>query len=483
VRVGVGGLMHETNTFALGTTVTADFEAYQFAIGESLYGFRGTKTELGGFLDGCEELGWDVVPSLYAVALPGGLVDHDVFEALLDRMAGELSAAARPDGVLLALHGAMVTTRNSDADGEVLARIAALLGPDVPIVATVDFHANSTDAMTSQVDALIGYDTYPHVDMYQRGREAVSVLADVLRRGARRTVVHRKVGLITPPQAQYSDAEPVRSIMARVHAVEAAEGVSVTVTPGFPYADIDSLGLSVVASSGDPLCAQQVADQVAADVNAHGDEFDYTTFSVAEAVDRALRAEGPVALVDSADNVGGGAPGDGTAILAEWLARGGSGLVVSLTDEQAVRACFEAGVGSMAQLLVGGKTDDRHGPPVEVSGAVRMLADGRYVHRGSYATGITTHMGRTAVLEAFGNTVVLTEKRVMPFDAQQWLSLGISPAYCHAFVVKSAIAWRAAYGEYPREVIDVDAPGICTGNLGRLELSGKRSSMFRPKPS
>jgi microcystin degradation protein MlrC len=110
-----------------------------------------------------------------------------------------------------------------------------------------------------------------------------------------------------------------------------------------------------------------------------------------------------------------------------------------------------------------------------------MLADGRYVHRGRYATGITTHMGRTAVVEAFGNTLVLTEKRVMPFDAQQWLSLGISPAYCRAFVVKSAIAWRAAYGVYPREVIDVDAPGICTGNLQRLELSGKRSLMVRPK--
>jgi microcystin degradation protein MlrC len=481
MRVAVGGLMHETNTFSRGTTGLADFEAYQFAVGDQLFGFRGTKTELGGFLDGCQELGWEVVPSLYAVALPGALVDHDVFEALVDRLAGALSGKAKLDGVLLALHGAMVTTRSSDADGELLTRVAAFLGAGLPIVATVDFHANTTDAMTGHVDALIGYDTYPHVDMYQRGREAVTVLADVLRGGARRTVAHRKVGLITPPQAQYSDAEPIRSIIERVHAIEATEGLSITVTPGFPYADIDSLGLSVVASGRDLLCAQQVADLVAADVDAHADEFTYTTFSVAEAVDRALRAEGPVALVDSADNVGGGSPGDGTAILAQWLTKGGSGLVVSLTDEEAVRACFEAGVGSVAKLSVGGKTDDRHGSPVDLTGSVRMLADGRYVHRGSYATGITTHMGRTAVVEALGNTVVLTEKRVMPFDAQQWLSLGISPAYCRAFVVKSAIAWRAAYGEYPREVIDVDAPGICTGNLQRLGLSGERSSMVRPK--
>src|ERR1700733_14233530 len=248
MRVAVGGLMHETNTFARGATTLADFEAYQFAVGDQLFGFRGTKTELGGFLDGCQGLGWGVVPSLYAVALPGALVGHDVFEALVDRLAGALSGKAKLDGVLLALHGAMVTTRSSDADGELLTRVAAFLGAGLPIVATVDFHANTTDAMTGHVDALIGYDTYPHVDMYQRGREAVTVLADVLRGGARRAVVHRKVGLITPPQAQYSEAEPVRSIMERVHSLEAAEGLSVTVTPGFPYADIDSLGLSVLAS-------------------------------------------------------------------------------------------------------------------------------------------------------------------------------------------------------------------------------------------
>ena len=483
MRVAVGGLMHETNTYARAATTLADFEAYQFAVGTELFSFRGTRTELGGFLDGCEELGWQVVPSLYAVALPSGLVDHGVFEALVDRMADAISGGQRPDGVLLALHGAMVTTRSTDADGDLLARMAALLGPEIPVVATVDFHANTTDAMTDHVDGLIGYDTYPHIDMYERGREAVTVLADVLRRGARRVVAHQKLGLITPPQAQYSDAEPLRSIMEKAHALETAEGLSITVTPGFPYADIDSLGLSVVVTSDDPLSAKQVAETMASDIEARAGEFTFATMSVADAVDRALRVDGPVALVDSADNVGGGSPGDGTAILAEWLARGGSGLVVSLTDADAVQVCFQAGVGSTAKLMVGAKTDERHGLPVELSGSVRVLADGRYVHRGTYATGITTHMGRTAVVESQGNTIVLTENRVMPFDSQQWLSIGISPAYCRAFIVKSAIAWRAAYGEYAREVVDVDAPGICTGNLLRLRLSGDRSGMIRPKLS
>ncbi len=483
MRIAVGGLMHETNTFAKDSTTLDDFKAYRFAVGSQLFGYARTRTELGGFLAGCEELGWEAVPTLFAVAMPAGPVDHGVFEALVDQMADRMLSAPRVDGMLLALHGAMVTTSSHDADGEIVAQLRRRVGFELPIVATVDFHANTTDAMTQHVDALIGYDTYPHVDMYECGREAVTVMADVLSSGARRTVAHQKVGLITPPQAQYSDAEPVRSIMEIAHALEASEGLSITVTPGFPYADIDSLGLSVVVSSSDPLSAKDVAATMAAEIEARAGEFEYETTTVPEAVDRALRADGPVALVDSADNVGGGGPGDGTAIFEEWLRRGGSGLVVTLTDGEAVRACFDAGVGSKPKLSVGAKCDDRHGSPIELSGYVRLLCDGQYVHRGAYATGITSQMGRTAVVESTGNTVVLTENRVMPFDAQQLLSIGVSPAYCKAFIVKSAVAWRAAYGGYACEVIDVDAPGICTGNLVRLGFSAERLQMVRPSPA
>jgi microcystin degradation protein MlrC len=480
MRIAVGGLMHETNTFAKDSTTLDDFKTYRFAVGPQLLSYAHTGTELGGFLAGCEELGWEIVPTLFAVAMPAGRVDHAVFEALVDQVADAVLSAPRVDGVLLALHGAMVTSRSDDADGDLLAHLRHRVGPELPIVTTVDFHSNTTNTMTEHVDALIGYDTYPHVDMYARGREAVTVMADVLRSGSRRTVAHQKVGLITPPQAQYSHVDPIRSIMGGAHALEASEGVSITVTPGFPYADIDSLGLSVVVSSSDPLSAKEVAATVAAEIEARADEFVYETTTVPDAVDRALRADGPVALVDSADNVGGGGPGDGTAIFEEWLRRGGSGLVVTLSDAESVHACFDAGVGSKARLSVGAKCDDRHGSPIELSGYVRLLCDGQYVHRGGYATGITSQMGRTAVFESTGNTVVLTEKRVLPFDAQQLLSIGISPAYSRAFIVKSAVAWRAAFGEYASEVIDVDAPGICTGNLLRLGFSAERLRMVRP---
>jgi microcystin degradation protein MlrC len=188
-----------------------------------------------------------------------------------------------------------------------------------------------------------------------------------------------------------------------------------------------------------------------------------------------------VVLVDSADNVGGGGPGDGTAILAEWLAQQGTGLAVVIADPAAVARAIEAGIGTRLTAEIGGHTDERHGPPIPVTGTVRLVSDGTYVHRGSYATGITTRMGRSVVLDVSGNTLLLTERRVMPFDAQQLLSVGVSPRHCRALVVKSAIAWRAAYGEYASQVIEVDAPGVCTANLRRLDLPGDRYGMIRPQ--
>ncbi len=483
MRIAVGGIFHETNTFVADPTTLADFRAYQFAAGADLLDWRSTRSEIGGFLTGCAARDWEPVPSLFAAALPAGLVDHAAFESLTSQLIDGLTSGGRPDGVLLCLHGAMATGQSPDADGEVLTRLAQALGPDVPVVVTLDFHANTGDAMTRHADALLGYDTYPHVDMYDRGLEAAGVLAAILRTGQRRRTVHRKVGLITPPQVQYTDTEPMRAIMKHVHDVESAADVTVTVTPGFPYADVDCMGLSVVTSSPDPDAAAQAATAVADDIAARGEDFSYACYPVAEAVRLALAADGPgpVVLVDSADNVGGGGPGDGTAILAEWLARKGTGLAVVIADPAAVARALEAGIGGRLTVAVGGHTDERHGSPIPVTGTVRLVSDGTYVHRGSYATGITTRMGRSVVLEASGNTIVLTERRVMPFDAQQLLSVGVSPRHCRALVVKSAIAWRAAYGEYASQVIEVDAPGVCTANLRRLDLPGDRYGMIRPQ--
>ena len=289
MRIALGGVFHETNGLVRNTTSISDFQAYQFADGSDLLAYRSTRSEIGGFLVGCEDLGWTAAPSLFAAAVPGGLVDHGAFEAIVQRLVDRIIDGPRVDGVLLCLHGAMATTECADADGELLRRLTDALGPEIPVVATVDFHANTSSMMTANVDALLGYDTYPHVDMFERGREAASVLSEVLRAGERRTVAHFKVGIITPPQVQYTDLAPMRTIMKQVHAAESLNDVVVSVTPGFPYAESPCMGLSVVASASDPACAAQVASAIADEINARSDDFAFAALSAEEAVVTAWR--------------------------------------------------------------------------------------------------------------------------------------------------------------------------------------------------
>lgn len=482
MRVAVGGLFHETNTFASGLTSLDDFGAYQFAEGQALLAYGNTRSELGGFISGAAEHGWTIVPGLHAAAVPSGTVLQDVYERLSSALLERLFAEGMPDGILLALHGAMVTEHNGDPDGALVRRVVAAAGANVPIVVTVDLHANLSDLMASGVEAVIAYDTYPHIDMFERGSEAVEVLADVLQKG-RRAVHHRKLPLLTAPQTQGTSSGPMREIVQRMLQLEAAEGVQLSVTPGFPYADVDCAGFSVTASSRDRRLAFELADSLAEFVVSRRDSFRFEALSVEVAVRRAAASvRTPVILVDSADNIGGGAPGDGTAIVAEWLRRGHSGLVVTLADAEVVAAAVKAGVGGRIRAAVGGKVDAQHGDPVQIAGCVRLLGDGVYRHLGTYNRGFVTRMGRTAVLEVAGNVVVVSERKAMPFDSQQLLSLGVDPRQHRALVVKSAIAWRAAYGELAGDVIEVDTPGVCTGRLSALPYSDARRHMLPPSP-
>lgn len=481
MRVAVGGIFHETNTFASGLTSLGDFRAYQFADGAALLRYRNTRSELGAFIALGEEQGWDILPALYAAAVPSGTVEQSACDHLTSALLERLFANERPDGVLLALHGAMVAEHHADPDGELVNTVVAAVGPDVPVVVTVDFHANLSDLIAQGVEAVIAYDTYPHVDMFDRGQEAVEVLAEALGKRRRRAVIHRKLPLLTAPQTQYTAARPMQEIMQRVRELEADEGVQVSVAPGFPYADVDCAGFSINASGHERLLLSQLVDSLAHFVLSRRDRFRFEPLSVGDAVSRANRSSRtPVILVDSADNIGGGSPGDGTVILAEWMRRNLSGLVVTLADPEAVAAAVDAGVGRRVRVDVGGKTDDRHGEPAPIDGYVKLLSDGAYRHLGTYNQGFLTRMGRTAVLEVAGNTVIVSERKAMPFDRQQLLSLGVDPVHHRALVVKSAVAWRAAYGEVAGEVIEVDTPGICTGHLSHLHYSEPRRRMLPP---
>jgi microcystin degradation protein MlrC len=460
MRVGIAGVWHETNTYSARSTTLADFEALELLRGtEIIDAHAGTGTVIGGMISTPD---FDIVPLATAGAWPAGRVTRDALEAIFERMENEL-ARARIDALLLDLHGAMVAEGVEDVELETLRLVRGVLG-DVPLVAVHDLHGNPSPATVELCDAFVAYETYPHVDMRERGAEAAKLLARILGGQALRAIIG-KVPLLSTPLAQATDATPMRDLAARAREHEEREGiVRVSLLPGFPFCDVERAGFSVVVTFASDAegTAREVVEELTSEVERRTEEFAVARDCAEEAVRRALAlSRRPVILVDVADNIGGGAPGDGTAILAELFKQRAPGAVVPIADADVAHAAARAGVGASLRVDVGGKTDDLHGPPIPVDARVIRLTDGRYRGGGTWKTGQQFSMGTTAVLDASGVTLVVMERPVPPFHTEQLLSVGIEPREAAIIVVKGAVAWRAAYGDVAAEVIEVDTPGIC----------------------
>lgn len=470
MRIVVGGLYHETNTFASACTDLQAFKEYQYAEGdEILEKYRGTRMEIGAFLDYAEPMRWEVIPTIYAAALPAGIVKRRAYNTLIKRILRRIRLPA--NGALFALHGAMVAEGIEDCEADVLKCLREVLGAGCPIVATFDIHANLSREIVEYADTLVGYDTYPHTDIYERGLEAGRILGELVQKRSRPAKSFRKLPLLTAPQAQATDSSPMKDVMAKVHEWEASGQIlCASVAVGFPYADVGRVGASILAYAlGSEAIVQSCTSDIAGYMWEVRRSFSVNNISAEEAVHRALSVdEGPVVLVDVADNTGGGAPGDGTVLLRALLTAGASNCVVTIVDAEAVQRAAVEGVDSEVDLLVGGKHDRHHGEPVQIKGRVVKVTDGGYVHRGSYMTGLKVGMGKTAIINCGGLNLVLTERKAMPFDAEQLRSVGIEPAQQRIIVVKSAIAWKAAYGDIAKEAIYVETPGICSSNLQRF---------------
>ena len=471
-RIAIGGIWHETNGFAAGLTELADFHAYQYAEGAAmLERYRGTGTELGGMIASAGDCAFELLPTVFTGAVPSATIARSALDTLCTGIRAHLAASGRVDGMLLVLHGAAAAEGIDDADAFVLERIREVLPHPLPIAATFDFHANLSEAMVAGADVLVGYDTFPHVDMAERGAEAARLLARLLTSPRRPARALAKVPLLTVPQKQATDREPAKSIMSALHAIEARPEIWCgSVALGFPYADAPHLGASVLVYADDAESAQNAAETVAGEIWSRREEFDIALVPPDDAVVEAVaHPQWPVVLVDPADNVGGGSAGDGTVILESLLRHRAKDAVVVIADPEAVAAAAAAGESGTFEAAVGAKVDDRHGPPVSVRGTVTRLGDGHYVHKGSYMTGYETSMGRCAVVDADGIRILLTSRRTMPFDAEQLRCMGLEPAEQRIIVVKSASAWRAAFESVARHILFVDTPGVCASNLDHFD--------------
>jgi microcystin degradation protein MlrC len=482
VRFFVAMVSHETNTFSPVRTDRRQFEARELRYGgEILEAYRGTGTCLGGMIAAAAARGVTLVPSLAAAASPAGRVAKEFYGEARDRLVADLRAAGPLDGVLLDLHGAMVVEGLDDGEGDLLRAVRAVVGT-VPIAVTLDFHANVTRTMVETATLLHGYKTYPHVDMDARGREAATRLADVVAGRVRPSVAFRHPPLLPPIAGQLTTRGPMRRLYDLADAMEARQGVlSVSVFAGFPLADIPDAGLTIyVVTDGDQALADALADELAAAAWALRREFLHRALPGPDAVARALALDGrPVVLADIADNTGGGAGGDTTEVLRELLRVGARPATVAcLWDPAAVRACVEAGVGTSLTLAVGGKVDPSHGAPVTVSGRVRTLSDGRFVHKGPMFHGLEGRLGPTAVLDVNDVKIILISYRWQTLDPEMIRFVGIDPLAEKILVVKSSIHYRAAFEPIARAILEVDAPGLSSSNLDRFAFTRVRRPIF-----
>lgn len=483
MRIAIAGFMHESNTFNPMFADRAAFQAQCLTFGPALLDeWRDAHHEVGGFIRALRDSGDQMIPIVMAWATPSG----PVRDAVLDEITGHLIAELRrqrPDGLLLALHGAMVTESHLDGDGEVLTRLRQALGPDLPIVVTLDLHGNLSERLIENCMATVAYRTCPHVDQHPCGICAAELLGRMLRKEIRPCQALAKPPLIVNIMVHDTSCEPLRSFMAAAQALEAQPGIlRVNLLPAFAYADVPQMGPSiVVVSDGDPALARREADRLAARLWESREQMVATLPDAATAVTRALQAKRlPAVLVDTGDNVGGGSAGDGTLFLQEMLRQGATDGVVCLFAPGAVQRCAAAGVGGDVSLHVGGQVDRLHGEPVAVSARVRVLHDGTYVepevrHGGKRVN----HMGLTALVEIPGrNLLVLNSLRHPPFSLGQLTCLGIQPQRQRILVAKAAVAYKAAYAPIAGTIIEADTPGLTAVNPHRFTYKHIRRPMF-----
>lgn len=468
-RVGIVGMWHETNTYSPRVTTRGDFEAHELLTGRELLDHHtGAESVVGGFIAGTGD--HELVPVFSAGAWPAGPPDEETAAWLIDRLAEELQRAGELEGVLVNLHGAMVARGRPDFERDTLEVVRKHVG-DVPIVCVLDFHGNPSPEFVALADVVICYDTYPHVDMFQRGREAAELLGRLLEGERLRTRIG-KYPLLVCPLAQATETSPMLDVIETAKSL--ADELSlerVCVAGGFGYADVERAGISVLVTChvDQQQAARRLITGVLDEIGSMADQFEVSRPSPAEAVTQARAAtEHPVVLADVADNIGGGSSGDGTAILSELLDQGVTGALVIVADREMAERAHQAGQGKRVEGTLGGKTDDLHGPPVFVTGEVRELSDGVYKSQGSWGAGLQFSMGPTAWLSVEGNDVVVTSKPTPPFHVEQVTHLGIDPGNALVIVAKGAVAWKAAYGDVARSVIEVDAPGVCPVDLARL---------------
>ncbi|WP_257166692.1 M81 family metallopeptidase [Bradyrhizobium sp. SRS-191] len=491
-RVAIGGFLHETNTFA---PTKADYDDFMHGGGRAsiadaasvMTTMRDINAGQSGFIAVAEANGWEIVPSIACAASPSAHVTRDAFERITTVMVDRIKAALPLDGVYLDLHGAMVPEHFDDGEGEILARVRKAIGPNVPLVASLDLHANVTPEMMAHADALIAYRKYPHTDMADTGRACAEHLALLLRTKQPLAKAFRQLPFLIPISWQCTNDQPTKGIYEKLAAMQSDAVPTLSFAPGFPAADFVHCGPSVFAYGRTQADADAAADAVAAIVSGHEDDFDGRIYTpddgVRHAMTLAKTATRPIVIADTQDNPGAGGDSDTTGMLRALVRNRASRAAIGMIyDPQAALAAHAAGEGATITLSLGGKSGIPGDAPFEESFIVDKISDGRFVAPGPFYGGRKMEMGPSACLRIGDVRVVVASHKSQLADQEMYRFVGIEPTEQAILVNKSSVHFRADFEPIAEQLLICAAPGAMPADPSTLPWTRLRPGI-RLKPN
>ena len=491
-RIAVGGFLHETNTFA---PTKATYDAFvhgggwpRMVLGADIPKLiRKVNVGLAGFIDAAEPEGWELVPTIFAAATPSAHVTRDAYERITKVMLDGIAAAGHLDGIYLDLHGAMVTEHFDDGEGELLARVRHVVGKDVPLVVSLDLHANVTPEMVEHADALIAYRTYPHVDMADTGRASAHHLALLLKTKQRFAKAFRQLPFLIPISWQCTNDQPTKSIYEKLAALQSDDVPTLSFAPGFPAADFPDCGASVFAYGKTQADADAAADKITAIIEGHEDDFDGKIYSPDEgviyAMELAKSAKKPIIIADTQDNPGAGGDSDTTGMLRALVRNGAKRAATGVIyDPQSAKAAHEVGVGASVTLALGGKSGISGDAPYKETFVVEKLSDGNFIAPGPYYGGRQMTMGPSACLRIGGISVVVASHKAQLADQAMYRYVGIEPTEQAILVNKSSVHFRADFEPIAEKLLICAAPGAMPADTASLPWTRLRPGI-RIKPN
>jgi microcystin degradation protein MlrC len=475
MRIAVGQIFQESNTFSPMPTTLETFESVYLRRGaELLTGYGNARVEVPGFLAVLKRAGVEPVPLLAASALAGGAVTRAAFETLMRELEQRLAAAGKLDALLLALHGAMCVEDEPDAESEIIERVLDVLPAGTPVGVTLDLHGHITPRMLKPKVFYVGYREYPHIDMYETGTRVAETLLETLRGKIQPRMAVTKLPMIVSPTKARTVDEPLRSILPVAREMETrGEILHASFFPVQPWLDIPDLGFAVlVGANGDAAAAQRAADKLAALVWERRQEFDPVLVSLEDAIETGLRSEGTTVVADSGDAPSGGSAADNVGVLKALLAAGADRAshpsYLTLCDAEAAVACARAGIGAALTLDVGHKVSRKDGQPLRISCRVQTLSDGSFVMLGAGMQGARTEQGLTAVVSIGAIRLVIRSRPALEWDTGIYTAFGLRLEEAALVFVKSPSHFRVAFAPCAARILNGDTPGPTCPNMRRL---------------